>query len=148
MRWQRPPSTTSCELIFVSAPCVLTVCSRDLTLQEPSFPAGEAALVPVKRVQVTVVDGTGRRFPIRGMEGQTLVEVLESHEGPLDVSECECCSPTSGCIAHSQPTRHCTAHVCRATPLRKRAASHRVIATTAGGPPVACRHVPEAGRAG
>jgi hypothetical protein len=40
---------------------------------------------------VTVVDGTGRRFPIRGMEGQTLVELLENQEGPLDVSDCECC---------------------------------------------------------
>jgi hypothetical protein len=49
---------------------------------------------------VTVVDGTGRRFPIRGMEGQTLVELLENQEGPLDVSDCEQCADASAASAH------------------------------------------------
>lgn len=73
--------------------------------------AGQAARYAVaapsvydKMVQVTVVDGTGRRFPIRGMEGQTLVEVLENHEGPLDVSDYMCLKPSGRgeheCVVH------------------------------------------------
>lgn len=57
-----------------------------------------------KMVQVTVVDGTGRRFPIRGMEGQTLVELLENQEGPLDVSDYMCLKPSGRgeheCVVH------------------------------------------------
>jgi hypothetical protein len=59
---------------------------------------------------VTVVDGTGRRFPMRGMEGQTLVEVLENQAGPLDVSDCESCAWIQWCCAWG---RWCTA---RCTP--------------------------------
>ena len=55
------------------------------------------ALPRPRRVQITVIDGTGRRFPIRGVEGQNIVEILEADEGPLDVSDCELC--TSVCCA-------------------------------------------------
>lgn len=67
------------------------------------IPGSKASQPGCNRVQVTVVDGTGRRFPIRGMEGQTLVEVLENHEGPLDVSDCESCSVVAARICR----RHC-----------------------------------------
>lgn len=87
MRLQRPQSTTRCEgstllvhpvlAVGVSSPC------------SSAFSSCWGRLVRLDRVQVTVVDGSGRRFPVRGMEGQTLVEVLESQQGPLDVSDCE-----------------------------------------------------------
>lgn len=41
------------------------------------------------RVQVTVIDANGRRYPVRGLEGQSLVEILLADEGPLDVSNRE-----------------------------------------------------------
>lgn len=46
-----------------------------------------------KMVQLTIIDGSGRRFPVRGLEGQTVSEVLEADEGPLDVSDFMCLSP-------------------------------------------------------
>ena len=54
------------------------------------------------RIQITVVDGTGRRFPLRGMEGQTLVELLEEQQTPLDVAECERCISQG----HVEPASH------------------------------------------
>jgi len=54
-------------------------------------------------VQVTVIDANGRRYPVRGLEGQSLVEILLADEGPLDVSNLVCLSPAGGgtteCIA-------------------------------------------------
>ena len=46
-------------------------------------------------MQVTVIDGTGRRFNVRGLEGQSLIDVLKTDEGPLDVSERACPQPTT-----------------------------------------------------
>lgn len=46
-----------------------------------------------RMVQLTVIDGSGRRFPVRGLEGQTVSQVLAADEGPLDVSEFMCLSP-------------------------------------------------------
>ena len=36
---------------------------------------------------MTVIDKAGHRFPMRGLEGQTLVEVL-SNQDALDVHDC------------------------------------------------------------
>jgi len=45
-----------------------------------------------KMVQVTVIDKAGRRHPVRGLAGQTLVQALEQQDA-LDVSDYLCLSP-------------------------------------------------------
>jgi len=45
-----------------------------------------------KMVQVTVIDKAGHRFPMRGLEGQTLVDVLGSQD-TLDVHDYLCLGP-------------------------------------------------------
>ena len=49
--------------------------------------SGQRQCAWVRRVQVTVIDKTGHRFPVRGLEGQTLVEVLGNQDA-LDVHDC------------------------------------------------------------